>query len=135
LKAALTLRREGRLESVRHFLRKAWTVTTKDGGFDDANAPTLAAELEERINEADAEWRKIDTDLVKIVTVEAAAGLFGGAQPIAAGQVAWLAAAAAAVVGAGTLTHSTLRRAAYKVKYPGGFFVDLRKGRFGNGAE
>jgi hypothetical protein len=127
--AALAIRKEGRLESLRYFLRRVWHATAKTTPFDDANVPALAAELTAKVSEADAEWRKIDRDLLKWLGAEAAGGLLAAAPLVASGQAAF-AGAAAILAGAATVTHSTMKRRAYKLEYPAGFFVDLAKGRY-----
>jgi hypothetical protein len=110
---------------MRHFLRRVWNATSKTSPFDDANIPNLAAELQEKVDEAEAEWRKIDRDLLKMVGATAGPLIAAGSLT-ATGGAAWLAAAAAAGV---SLVNSTLKRKEHALKYPASFFVDLRKGR------
>jgi hypothetical protein len=129
LEAALTIRKDGRLESLRLFLRKVWGAASQGSPFDDANVVNLAAELDEKVREAEVEWRKIDRDLIKLVTAEASAALLAAGPLIAAGQAAFL---AGAVLLAGTtnVIGSSMRRKEYKIQYPAGFFVDLKQGQF-----
>jgi hypothetical protein len=129
LNAALAIRKEGRLEHMRHFLRKVWTATAKTSAFDDANIPTLAAELDEKVREAEVEWKKIDRELIGWVGATAMTGLLAGGPLVAAGHAAWLAASVVAG-GAGSVFTSTKKRAEYKLQYPAGFLVDLKKGRY-----
>src|SRR6266851_3502247 len=75
LEHALTLRKEGRLESLRGFLGKVWKEASTDNQFDSKNAVLLAEELTERIREAEQEWKEIDRDLLKIVGGAAVGGL------------------------------------------------------------
>ncbi len=130
LDAALAIRREGRLEPMRNFLRKVWGATSKTSPFDDANIPALAGELDEKIREADSEWRKIDRDLIKLVAAQTIGGLLAAGPLVASGYAAWLG-AAATLAGVGDLVQSTMRRTEYRLEYPAGFFVDLRSGRYG----
>lgn len=58
LQAALTLRQENRLESLRLFLRKVWKSCRDPDEFSDVNAVNLSAELRYEIAKADDEWKK-----------------------------------------------------------------------------
>jgi len=93
LEHALTLRKEGRLESLRGFLGKVWKEASTDDQFDSKNAILLAEELTERIRAAEQEWKEIDRDLLKIVGGTALGGLLAAGPLIAAGHAAFLAAA------------------------------------------
>ena len=130
LEAALAIRREGRLDSMRSFLRKTWDATSKVSPFDDANIPSLAAELDEKVREADSEWRKIDRDLLTLVATQASTGLLAAGPLVASGYATWVA-AAATVAGVVDLVQSTMRRNECRLEYPAGFFVDLQKGKYG----
>ena len=55
LEHALTLRKEGRLESLRGCLRKVWAAACTENPFDSANSLLLAEELGERVREAEEE--------------------------------------------------------------------------------
>jgi hypothetical protein len=94
LDAALAIRREGRLESMRHFLRKVWNATAKTSPFDDAHIPALAAELDEKIREAAVEWKKIDRELVSRIGMQGVPGLMAAGPLIASGYAAFVGAAA-----------------------------------------
>jgi AraC-like DNA-binding protein len=52
---ALTLRKEGRLESLRGFLRKVWKQASTEKQFDSENALLLADELGQEIRQAEQE--------------------------------------------------------------------------------
>jgi hypothetical protein len=129
LDAALAIRRDGRLEPMRHFLQKVWSASSQPRQFDEGNITVLAAELNERVREAEVEWRKIDRDLVKMVTATASATLLAAGPLVSSGQAAWLGAAAVAA-GIGAVASSTMKRKEYRLQYPAGFFVDLQKGRY-----
>ncbi len=62
------------LESLRGFLHKVWKDASKGDEFNPENALRLAEELGERIRDAEQEWKKIDSDLLKIVGTTAVAG-------------------------------------------------------------
>jgi hypothetical protein len=126
LEEALRLRREGRLRALRDFLRKTWNGTSKAEPFDEANIANLAAELGERVREAEAEWKKIDRELLNFAAGTAVAAIGAAGPAIASGHIAWVG-AAAAVAGAGALLDSGRKRDEYKLRYPAGFFVDLEK--------
>ena len=124
LEHALTLRREGRLESLRGFLGRVWKGASTENQFDSANAILLAEELGERVREAEREWKKIDSDLLKIVGGEAVGGLLAAGPLIAAGHASFLA-AAAAVGGVVPLINSTLKRNSFPARFPAAFFMKI----------
>jgi len=120
LQAALTLREENRLESLRFFLRKVWRSCRDPDEFSDVNAVNLSAELCDEIAKADDEWKKIDRDLLK---------WFGGmgAALVSSGSVGFVpAAAAASITGVAGLIQSRIRRSTFKERYPAGFFLGLK---------
>jgi hypothetical protein len=119
LASALTLRQEGRLESLRLFLRKVWTRSREAEMFADENAINLAAELNEKIREAEGEYKKIDHELIT---------WFGaaGAALLASGTVGFIpAASASAVTGAVGLVKSNWQRRSFKTQFPAGFFLGI----------
>lgn len=124
---ALTLRREGRLESLRAFLRRVWKDASTDNEFDSRNALLLTEELGQRVREAEEEWKKIDTDLLKIVGTAGVTGLLAAGPLIAAGHAYFLA-AAAATAGAGALLNSTRQRLSFPDKFPAAFFMKVEEG-------
>jgi AraC-like DNA-binding protein len=126
LEHALTLRREGRLESLRGFLGKVWRDASKENQFDNANATLLAEELGERIRDAEQEWKQIDRDLLKMVRTAAVGGLLSAGPLIAAGHALFLA-AAVAVAGVGALTNSTLQRRSFPDRFPAAFFMRVQE--------
>jgi hypothetical protein len=121
---ALRLRDEGRLESLRAFLRRVWKAASIDQCFDDANAVLLAEELGEEVRKAREEWKKIDQDLIKLVKGEAVGGLLAAGPLLAAGHALFLA-AAVGVAGIGTLAGSTLRRRSFQDRFPAAFFMKI----------
>jgi hypothetical protein len=124
LDLALRLRQEGRLEPLRLFLRKVWRSAGPETSYDPSAAENLAAELHEKIREAEDEWAKIDRDLLKwlrgIGTLAAPFVVKSGGE--------WLAAAVAAVTaGVGSLAVAAHQRAGFENRYPAGFFLKLKK--------
>ena len=126
LEHALTLRKEGRLESLRGFLGKIWKEATTDNQFDNKNAILLAEELTEQIRAAEQEWKEIDRDLLKIVGGTAVGGLLAAGPLIAAGHAAFLA-AAVGVAGAVPLVSSTLKRRSFPDRFPAAFFMKVEE--------
>jgi len=123
---ALTLRKEGRLESLRAFLRRVWKDASSDNEFDHENALLLAEELGNRIREAEQEWKKIDSDLLKIVGTTAVGGLLAAGPLIAAGHAYFLA-AAAGVAGLGPIINSTRQRRSFPDRFPAAFFMKIEE--------
>ena len=65
IEAALSLRTDQRLESMRHFFRRVWKDCRNPEEFSEANAADLAAQLDEEVAIANEEWLQIDRDLLK----------------------------------------------------------------------
>ncbi len=107
---------------MRAFLRKVWRASADDT-FDPANVDDLAAELLDRMREAEDEWRKIDRDLIKWVGTTGLVGSFVGAS-----SGSWLPAATTFVTG-GIATVATAKhaRTSFDRKFPAGFFLKLKK--------
>ena len=78
LPAALTLHQEGKLSSMRVFLRKLFRECSADDEFDEANISLLADELAHEIEIAREEWRDIDRDLKKWLARTATGGISAG---------------------------------------------------------
>jgi rubrerythrin len=124
LEHALTLRKEGRLESLRGFLKRVWRDASAEESFDSANAIHLGEELAEQIRAAEVEWKKIDADLLKIVGPAAVGGLLA-AGPLIANGHAYFLAAAAAIAGAVPLVSSTIQRRSFPDRFPASFFMKV----------
>jgi hypothetical protein len=121
LQAALQLREERRLESLRLFFRKVWKSCRDPDEFSAQNAVNLSAELHDEIAKANQEWKKIDQELLKWLGG-------AGAAIISSGVVGFVPAAAAAVVtGTTGLIQARLKRTAFKERFPAGFFLGLKK--------
>jgi hypothetical protein len=119
------LRSENRLEALRLFFNKVWRSCRESNEFAEANAVNLASELTEQVNEAEAEWKKIDIDLVKWGTSGSLAVASAiGFLPEAVTELA----VGGASAGIFALAQSHLRRASFKNQYPAGFFLGPHKG-------
>ncbi len=127
LEHALILRKEGRLEPFRIFLRRAWKDACDENSFDETNSLLLAEELQEKIQEAEVEWKQIDNDLLKMVGAETITGLLAAGPLISTGHASFLAAAGVAA-GVVNLAMSTKRHAEFPDKFPAALFMKLDKG-------
>lgn len=123
LEAALRLRTEDRLEPLRGFLRRLWASASRENLYSQENAVQLASELQHYVNESEAEWSRIDQDLLKWFGGEAA---FGAVTAIASGQAAWYAGAVAAA-GLVNIGVAQWQRKEFWKLHPGAVFMDLRK--------
>ena len=127
LEHALKVRKEGRLESLRGFLRKVWADACKGDAFDSTNSLLLSEELADRIRSAEEEWRQIDKDLLKMVSTVAVSSLLAAGPLIASGHADFLA-AAAVVAGGLPVAHSRLQRHSFPDRFPAAFFMKIKDG-------
>jgi hypothetical protein len=120
---AYTIRKDGRLEGFRSYLRKIWK--TVDGQPDQSKAQDLARdfkdELTQSYNEAKAEWNKIDLDLLKWATPTVAGGLAAGLLSLG------LPAAGFAVAGVGELIQAHMNTPNFRRSVPMSVFIDLEQ--------
>lgn len=123
---ALTLRKEGRLESLRGFLRRVWVDARSENPFDDSNSRLLSEELGSEIRKAEDEWKQIDRDLLKTVGTMALGPLLAGGPLIAAGHASFLA-AAVGMAGAIPLSISTMQRRSFQDRFPAAFFMRVQE--------
>ena len=121
IEAAFRLREENRLESMRWFFRKVWKSCRNPNEFSAENAVNLTAELHEEVAKANEEWQKIDRQLLKWIGLS-------GAAIISSGLVGFVpAAGGAAITGITGLIDSTMKRHAFRDRYPAGFFLGLKQ--------
>jgi hypothetical protein len=120
LDAALKLRQEKRLDSMRNFFHRVWKDCKDADSFSNANADSLTAELDDQIANAQAEWSKIDQELVSWF------GATGGSL-IATGIVGFVpAAVGACTVGTVGLIQAKMKRISFKDQLPSAFFLTLK---------
>lgn len=117
---ATRIRDDARLADLRSFFRKVWRDIGAGESFDEAYAGELAAELHDRLREAEVAWQKIDQDLLKWVGGEAA--IAGGL--IASGAAELMPALVTmATAGVANIVHSAVQRRTFKKEYPAAFFL------------
>ena len=106
---------------MRLFLRKVWRESRETEVFAEENAINLAAELDDKIREAEAEYKKIDRELIT---------WFGaaGAALLATGVAGFIPAASASLMtGAAALARSAWQRRSFKTEFPAGFFLSVNE--------
>jgi hypothetical protein len=119
LALALRLRKEDRLEDLRLFFRKLWNAVAKEDTFNEALATDLASEMNQRVLEAEDQWGKIDSDLLKWFGGEVAAA---GAVAVGTGKLL-PSMVGVAIGGTFNIVQSLLRRRGLKSTYPASFFL------------
>ena len=117
----LKLRKDGYLENMRDFLRKAWRECSSNQPLSEDNIESLKSELKGEIQKAERDWKKIDKDLAK---------WFGGETVLATtasiisgtGQIL---PALVAVAGAGAVNIAMARKERKELinRLPAGFFL------------
>jgi hypothetical protein len=125
LNAALLLRKENRLSNMRSFLRKLWKSAHSSDLFHEENSIALTDELKERIAEADDEWRKINSNLATLLSVEGGGTLMASAGGIVNGNTG-LFVGGAALTGLGTVAADWYRRRNFPNRYPASFFLGIK---------
>lgn len=102
----MKLRKDGRIESLRVFLRKVWkSACHAEEPFSEINAKLLADELVEEIKKTEHEWKEIDRNLLEWFGAELTTGLLSAGPLISSGHGHFLA-AAFATAGAANLLAS-----------------------------
>ena len=119
---ACTIRKEGRLEGFRSYLRKLWT--TVGGELDLSKVEPLARDFQDELTQAhrqaQAEWSAIDRDLLKWAVPTLGAALVSGTfSPMFAGGLA--------VAGLGEIIQAEMKRREFRKKVPMSVFVDLER--------
>ncbi|MBZ5672407.1 MAG: SEC-C domain-containing protein [Acidobacteriia bacterium] len=124
---ACSLRKDGRLEGFRAFLRRVWSMI--GGAPDISRASSLARdfgdELTSEYHKAEAEWGQIDRDLVKQFGATFAGGLISGAFSLHIPTLGF------AVAGVVELLNARLKRREFRKRVPMSVLIDLsaRKNR------
>jgi hypothetical protein len=117
---ACTIRKEGRLEGFRSYLRRLWG--TVGGELDLAKAEPLARdfrdELTQAYSQAQAEWVAIDRELLKWAVPTIGGALVTGIfSPLIAGGLA--------VAGLGEIIQAEMKRREFRKKVSMSVFIDL----------
>jgi len=122
---ALSLREDGRLENMRHFLRKVWKTTNSGEVYSDKVPLEFAEELTHEVQKAEIEWAKITEDLTKHHLPTVIAGV---ASPlILDGTAGFAAAIGAAAVGVAGLVGAAQRRRNFQIEFPAAFFTKIKE--------
>lgn len=121
---AKRIRNDGRLESMRNFLRKTWlsvSKSTDNQKIDRENVLNFKDELVEEYNKAEAEWGKIDADLLKWITGEGIGGI------LATGGMNWqLPALGFSIAAVGNLLQARFKRDRFRKNISLSVFIDLK---------
>lgn len=120
---ALSLRKDGRLEDLRTFLRRVWKQACDTTSYADVNGQLFAEELQAEIRKADEEWNQIDRELLKN-SGGIGAGLATAATLVGTGQGEFFA-AATLIGGIPLLAASVLQRHGFPKKFPAAFYLRL----------
>ncbi len=120
------VRQDGRLESMRNFLRKTWLslADSSDAQNSVSEGKILAFkdELVDEYHKAESDWQKIDADLLKWVT---GSGGLGGV--LAAGGMNWqIPALGFSLAGVGQLLNARYKRNRFRGNVPLSVFIDLK---------
>mgnify|MGYP001143198893 CR=1 FL=1 len=113
----LKLRNDGYLDD----MRRTWNSSSSGNDFDLNRVEDLSAEFTHHIREAEMEWNKIDSGLVKWFGSES---ILGATIGVGLGTASWLPAAAVAAAGAVNLVQSRNQRKNFINRYPAGFLID-----------
>jgi len=116
----LKLREDGYLNDMRSFIRRTWSSALSGDEFDKNRIEDLSAELTHHIHNAEHEWKKIDTNLVKWFGSES---ILGTTISIGMGIANWIPATAIAGAGIAHLLHNRMERKSFVNRYPAGFFI------------
>jgi hypothetical protein len=125
------MRKEGRLEGFRAYMRKIWN--TVGGDIDLSKSEKLALDFRDELSgeydKAKSEWDAIDRDLMKWA-VPAIAGVVGAVGGFATGQLALsLPSAGFVVQGVNELIQAQMKRKEFRKKTPMSVFIDLNEKR------
>lgn len=123
ISTALQLRKENRLASMRSFFGRVWVASQQGNEFSSSNAKHFADEFQDKLNEAEYEWKKIDTDLLKLFAGE---GFLGAITSVVANAslIPGLSVATAASIN---LFVAARQRSDVKKRYPAAFFLCTNK--------
>jgi hypothetical protein len=123
LSLATKLRAEQRLADLRLFFRKVWNNVSAEDSFSEAVATDLAAELNDRVADAEATWDSLDHELLKWLSGEgiaATGAVISGHADLLPAALGFAGAAAANVI------YSTVKRHSFTKHHPAAFFIGRR---------
>jgi hypothetical protein len=128
---AVEMRKEGRLEGFRAYLRKIWT--TVEGEIDPCKSEKLALDFKDELaceyEKAKADWDDIDRELMKWA-VPAIAGVVGAVGGFSTGQLALgIPSAGFVVQGINELIQAEMKRKEFRKRTPMSVFIDLDEKR------
>jgi hypothetical protein len=126
---AVAMRKEGRLEGFRAYMRKLWG--TVDGEPDPAKSESLARDFKDELAgeyaKAQGEWSEIDKDLMKWA-IPAIGGTIHAASAILAGHYGLaIPGGGFGLNGVNELIQAHMKRSAFRKKTPLSVFIDLDK--------
>jgi len=125
---ACDIRKEGRLEGFRAYLQRIWNTLN---GEDDltklaSKSRDFADELKQEYNEAEADWQRIDKDLLKWLGSSIAKGVAAvGAGAIVNGKLGLAVGAAFGIEAVTKLLTARMERRSFRKKIPMSVLVDL----------
>jgi hypothetical protein len=130
-KFAVEMRKEGRLEGFRAYMRKLWD--TVDGEPNPAKSESLARDFKDELAgeyaKAQAEWSEIDRDLMKWA-IPAIGGVVTSAAAMVTGHYTLaMPGGGLGLQGVNELIQSSMKRRAFRKKTPLSVFIDLDKAK------
>jgi len=126
---ACDIRKEGRLEGFRTYLRRIWTTLNNenDSAKLASSSRDFTDELKQAYNEADAEWQRIDKDLLKWLGGSIAMGVGGGGLgAIVNGKLGLAIGAAFSIKAVTELLVARMNRRSFRRKVPMSVLIDLK---------
>jgi len=126
---ACDIRKEGRMEAFRAYLRRVWKTLNdeKDSAKLASKSRDFTDELTQQYNEAEAEWQKIDKDLVKWLGTRIATGVVGGGlSAILNGKLALAVGASFCIKAVTELLAARMERRSFRKKVPMSVLIDLK---------
>jgi hypothetical protein len=126
---ACDIRKEGRLEGFRTYLRRIWTTLNEENDLTKlaSSSRDFTDELTQAYNDAEAEWQRIDKDLLKWLGGSIAAGIGGGGLgAIVNGKLGLAVGAAVCIKAVTELLTARMERRSFRKKIPMSVLIDLK---------
>ncbi|HWW94879.1 MAG TPA: SEC-C metal-binding domain-containing protein [Vicinamibacteria bacterium] len=129
---AYSLREQQRLSAFRSFLRKIWGAVqgSRSAAEVDRLASDLESELRDEYRKSEAEWKDIDTELMKWLSTAGAAAttaVLGGLVTVGGGLVPAFAAGGFTIAGISQLFGAMRKREGFRRRVPMSVLLDLSK--------